>query len=79
MMLIPLCVGHTWVSSWGTAHSSPACDSTSVLVPMCPSFSSRKIVAEYEKTIAQMIGGCAELLKRGRGGDFTGGARGKLS
>lgn len=29
-----------------------------VLVPTCFHFSYRKIVAEYEKTIAQMIGEC---------------------
>lgn len=29
-----------------------------VIVPTCFHFFCRKIVAEYEKTIAQMIGGC---------------------
>lgn len=45
-------------------------DLSVVIVPTCFHFSCRKIVAEYEKTIAQMIGGCPAWpglgLPRGR-------------
>lgn len=37
-------------------------DRSVVIVPTCFHFSCRKIVAEYEKTIAQMIGGCPAWL-----------------